>query len=95
MHEREKIAASLVLLALLALAAVLIQAARNEYRSVVENAPLQEIRVTVEKKPEPGSLRWRIDHECQEKGKLHTRFDMKSWLACYDELRAEMLRTDM
>lgn len=96
MHERFKIAVSLIILALIALTAVICQAARNEY---IERQGVTEVTVGAMKIPEPGSIQWRIN-KClslvkHEDGRVKTG-DFDKYMDCREAaFREAMSRNDI
>ena len=72
------------LLCLIAFSAKVYQTSRNAY---YDRNPIQEIVVTAQMRPEPGSIRWRIN-QCKHfvtiaKGRV--RLDTDSYLDCREQ----------
>ena len=67
---------SFVALAAISFSALIVQTARNDF---VQRQPINEIEITYEKRPVPGSFKWDLEHQC---GHIRNLFPLQNYIDC-------------
>ena len=77
------------MLMLIAFSACTFQAARNEY---ILNQPLEEIKITIKKLPEPGSFNWELETQCSHLREVFG--ELQAYVDCHTNVE-RTFRTDI